>query len=118
MNKLTKIELRNHAMTDKSKTESNSSKSRSNVLLCDFVEYRDHCFCTNQFEVVELLDKVRDRLENEIKLKELQHKTVVGDFKLWNDGERINFVKTDGEGGSFDIDLFERCVSDFFDKNF
>ena len=30
-------------------------------LLCDFVEYRDHCYRTEQHEVVDLLDRVRDK---------------------------------------------------------
>ena len=32
-------------------------------LLRDLVKYRDHCYCNEDFEVVDLLDRARDKLE-------------------------------------------------------
>lgn len=45
-------------------------------------------------------------------------KLIIGKFSLWNDGERIIIIKDDGEGGGFDVKLFEESISKFYDEHF
>jgi hypothetical protein len=42
----------------------------------------------------------------------------IGHFTVWKDGERVNIVKDDGEGGGFDADVFEKVITDFYDNHF
>lgn len=32
--------------------------------------------------------------------------------------KRVNIFREGGEGGTFDIDLFEQAIKEFYDKNF
>lgn len=50
--------MTNDTEPTENETPTDLGQSELKSLLCDFVEYRDHCFCTNQLQVVELLDKI------------------------------------------------------------
>jgi hypothetical protein len=49
----------------------------------------------------------------------IEQKINIGDFSIETiEDDMLWIVKIDGEASSFDKDLFEKCVADFFYENF